>query len=586
MRTIESKSTSSSSVQCKSNAVPFFQQEESQEAFFGSQQRQEPFFSAAPPSANNLKPTSIQAKLTIGAPNDVYEQEADAMAEQVVQRMSLGNQLAGGSSVVGSGPQIQMKCAECSAEKQEEGIAPKLQLKSIFASNKETVGGQVQRKCEACAAEQIQPMRIQRMGEEEEPELQAKGAVPGLQASADLESRLNATKGSGNPLPDETRSSMESAFGTDFSDVRVHTNSGAVQMNQELGAQAFTHGSDVYFGSGKYDPGSTEGNRLLGHELTHVVQQGGAGAQHSVAPKIQKYDDDDTSGSSWLKMHIPPGQYVLEAANIPVTASWYFANDSEMYFTASQSDPKNIYGLNASPRFIPSDKADMRITPGSIFESIKGLGAAKLQVFEQNTILANELILETLIRFDTLPLVQNIGVTTFVGGSIPDLNPKWVQYYRVGEGGSVTRARAKSQSVTNGHSVTKTRSVTNTISGEVSGSVEANIKIGKAGGGGKVSGSHAVTNAIASQTSTAITETTQITDSSTSNAPGIFAAAPTAKVWATPITINDYDINGKFIGPIVMIVNTVLYNDTYSHFNVADDGKTILDHKGIPFPNQ
>ena len=110
---------------------------------------------------------------------------------------------------------------------------------------------------------------------EESPLIQrlAEKEAPDLQASSDLESRLNATKGSGAPLQDDTRSSMESAFGADFSGVRVHTDQNSVQMNQDLRAQAFTHGSDVYFNQGKYNPGTTEGQKLLGHELTHVVQQ-------------------------------------------------------------------------------------------------------------------------------------------------------------------------------------------------------------------------------------------------------------------------------------------------------------------------
>lgn len=264
MKAAESKTTTATqALQAKAEAQqPFFQaQSEQQGAFFGQEApAAKPFFSPF-----------IQTKLSIGQPGDKYEQEADAMAEQVVQKLSSGKTEA----------PIQRKCAECAAE--EEGIAPKLQLKSIFESNEEPAGGQLQRKCEACTAEKIQPMRIQRMGKEEEPELQAKGEVPGLQASADLESRLNSTKGGGSPLSDETRTAMESSFGTDFSGVRVHTNSGAVQMNQELGAQAFTHGSDVYFNSGKYNPGSTEGNRLLGHELTHVVQQG-----HSLNRRVQR----------------------------------------------------------------------------------------------------------------------------------------------------------------------------------------------------------------------------------------------------------------------------------------------------------
>jgi hypothetical protein len=91
----------------------------------------------------------------------------------------------------------------------------------------------------------------------------------GTQANSNIESRLNSTKGGGSPLPKEVRSFMEPRFGADFSSVRVHTDSTAVQMSRELGAQAFTHGSDVYFGEGKA-PGN---NELTAHELTHVVQQ-------------------------------------------------------------------------------------------------------------------------------------------------------------------------------------------------------------------------------------------------------------------------------------------------------------------------
>jgi hypothetical protein len=91
------------------------------------------------------------------------------------------------------------------------------------------------------------------------------------QTSTDLESRLNSSKGGGSPLGDTVRSFMEPRVGADFSNVRVHTDSTAVQMNRELGAQAFTHGSDVYFGAGKA-PGN---NELTAHELTHVVQQTG-----------------------------------------------------------------------------------------------------------------------------------------------------------------------------------------------------------------------------------------------------------------------------------------------------------------------
>jgi len=100
-------------------------------------------------------------------------------------------------------------------------------------------------------------------------------------AGSNVESQLNSSKGGGSPLPDEVRSFMEARFGADLSQVRVHTGSEAVEMNKELNAQAFTHGKDIYFGSGRYNPGSSEGKHLLAHELTHVLQQTGA-----VQPKL------------------------------------------------------------------------------------------------------------------------------------------------------------------------------------------------------------------------------------------------------------------------------------------------------------
>ncbi|TPN83944.1 eCIS core domain-containing protein [Aquimarina algicola] len=113
--------------------------------------------------------------------------------------------------------------------------------------------------------------------------------------SSTLQSQLNSSKGKGSPLSDTTRSSMESAFGADFSSVRVHTGSDAVQMNKDLGAQAFTHGSDIYFNENKYDTNSNSGNHLLAHELTHTIQQGGAVRQkpqksyQRTQPKVQRF---------------------------------------------------------------------------------------------------------------------------------------------------------------------------------------------------------------------------------------------------------------------------------------------------------
>lgn len=121
----------------------------------------------------------------------------------------------------------------------------------------------VQRKCSACGSED------ELLSRKEDRK------ADNFETSSDIESQLNRTKGGGSALSKEVRSFMEPRFGHDFSQVRVHTDSEAVQMNRELGAQAFTHGSDLYFGAGNYNSGSSDGKQLLAHELTHVVQQTG-----------------------------------------------------------------------------------------------------------------------------------------------------------------------------------------------------------------------------------------------------------------------------------------------------------------------
>jgi len=111
------------------------------------------------------------------------------------------------------------------------------------------------------------------MDEEEEEAVQTKSDGKAGIARTGLSKQIKAKSGKGRSLSKNTQAEMESSFKTDFSDVNIHTDQKAVKMNKELGAQAFTHGKDVYFNAGKYNPDTTEGKRLLAHELTHVVQQ-------------------------------------------------------------------------------------------------------------------------------------------------------------------------------------------------------------------------------------------------------------------------------------------------------------------------
>lgn len=93
---------------------------------------------------------------------------------------------------------------------------------------------------------------------------------------------LQRRRGGGAPLTGDVASAMGGAFGADFGAVRIHTDGQADEVARSLQATAFTQGNDIYFSSGTYDPGSAAGQHLLAHELTHVVQNGGAEVQRKM----------------------------------------------------------------------------------------------------------------------------------------------------------------------------------------------------------------------------------------------------------------------------------------------------------------
>lgn len=91
----------------------------------------------------------------------------------------------------------------------------------------------------------------------------------------EISQRINSKRGSGGSLDSTVQASASTQMGYDFSGVKVHTDSESDQLNKALGAKAFTTGSDIYFSANSYSPGTSEGQELIHHELTHVVQQGG-----------------------------------------------------------------------------------------------------------------------------------------------------------------------------------------------------------------------------------------------------------------------------------------------------------------------
>jgi len=184
---------------------------------------------------------AIQAKFTVNEPGDRFEQEADRVAEQVMRMTDVRS--AGTITVAGrSAPSsIRRRCSKCSSE--IEGRSE---------------GAQVQRKCSKCEEELYRKPRIS-----SEQEI-----------GGDLEARISALRGAGQPFSESARAYFEPRFGQDFSSVHVHTGSSAAETAKSINALAYTRGLDIVFSPGQYQPNSVEGRKLLAHELTHVVQQG------------------------------------------------------------------------------------------------------------------------------------------------------------------------------------------------------------------------------------------------------------------------------------------------------------------------
>lgn len=277
----------------------------------------------------------VQTKLNIGKSNDKFEAEADKVADQVVANKQTPNT----DAFFAPSPVVQKKLAR-DVQKQEEQnkeiqqktvaetITPVVQLKEELIQNKldsrvtekreinpafsapktliqhkleekiqnkeETIQNKAGvKKTETASTNtlSLKPL-IQNKGEEEnlqqkkDEEKQSKDEEQQIQKSAasdanpsdnsNLESNLNSSNGGGSPLSGNTKKEMESGIGADFSNVRIHNDSNAVQMNKQLGAQAFATGNNIYFNEGKYNPNSKDGKHLLAHELTHTVQQGAA----------------------------------------------------------------------------------------------------------------------------------------------------------------------------------------------------------------------------------------------------------------------------------------------------------------------
>jgi hypothetical protein len=218
---------------------------------------------------SRLLNTTIQTKLTIGSPNDIYEQEAHRTAEAVMRMPESQNDGEGfvhRRSGNGLCPDCQKGLQRQPYDEEENASSPSVTFQ--------------QHRCPYCGhILQRQPMPN---GEEETSAQSNQAALPTPDVAPNIESYLHTSPGGGQPLADSVRGSMETRFGQDFSQVRIHNDVQANEAASSLNAQAFTRGRDVYFGNGRYQPGTKQGQQLLSHELTHVLQQRKA----SLSPSI------------------------------------------------------------------------------------------------------------------------------------------------------------------------------------------------------------------------------------------------------------------------------------------------------------
>lgn len=203
----------------------------------------------------------IQMKLTVNAPGDAYEREADRMAEDVSQMPESG---------------VQRACAGGCSGPPNDGSdedRKRMQTKRLGSSGD---GGQV-----------IAPLSVQM-----------------------------TLRSPGQPLDTQTRAFVEPRFGFDFSQVRIHTDGEAAQSARDVNAHAYTVGRDVVFAAGRFAPGTPQGQRLLAHELTHVVQQGHSNPSVLHVQRQTPKNAPDTDAGRDRAAHVQPASSLVQPQGV------------------------------------------------------------------------------------------------------------------------------------------------------------------------------------------------------------------------------------------------------------------------------
>jgi|GEM_PF-6971988 len=295
------------------------------------------------PQSSCVAGIPIQAKLTIGEPGDKYEQEADRVAAQVVN-------------------QINAPVAQQSSQNQEQ-----LQMKS----EADTIGRE-----DILEELQMKPM------------LQLQPGVGDREATAELESSIQRARSSGQPLADNVRKPMEQAFGADFSGVKIHTDAQADKLNQSIQAKAFTTGQDVFFRSGEYNPGSRDGQELIAHELTHVLQQNG-GVLQRMQPQTERGEESvDHKEQEPLTVLVSKQRYMSgkEASESRVQRLALFHGGEKKFVDEAQEKShkanKSVGELGTNGMYYWKDDQEAALVSAVIYNPKKEWSVMKIEIDE------------------------------------------------------------------------------------------------------------------------------------------------------------------------------------------------------------
>ena len=227
----------------------------------------------------------IQPKLTIGPVNDVYEQEADRVAEQVM-RMSEKSRVGIRSETVKQLDRAMITPSQISVRHDQTVARYALPFVDVGDSEPFEVGQEESRPEEETEIQRkaLSEFEIQR------------STIDGSQtATTKVEQSIEGImRYGGEPLSSGMRDFMDVRFGHDFSTVRIHTDELAGKVSRQLNARAFTFGNHIFFTPGEFRPAEFSGRRLLAHELTHVIQQG-ASKNSLREKKVQRSEMDTLS---------------------------------------------------------------------------------------------------------------------------------------------------------------------------------------------------------------------------------------------------------------------------------------------------